>query len=207
MEKYHLYIVFSSTPYRIGRLIRGVTRQEYNHVSIALDQELSKMYGFARRYYKTPFFGGFVHESPSRYCPNGIPSRIKICRIPVTQEQHEELETRLLCMHRNKEQYLYNYISLLGILFRRRIPVRDAYLCIEFAVDVLHEILPDTVPKVYSSVHELEQRLEDYTTYIGPIPQPNSRDDAFYAEKPLPHPLLTSLRNILALFPRLGSNS
>jgi hypothetical protein len=67
MQTQYVYIVFSSTPYRIGKFIRRLTREAYNHVSIALDPDLTKMYGFARRYYRTPFYGGFVRESLSRY--------------------------------------------------------------------------------------------------------------------------------------------
>ena len=87
MEKQHIYVVFSSTPYKMGKFIRAMTRESYNHVSIALDESLSQMYSFSRRYYRTPLYGGFVHESRSRYHVNGDATRICLCALPVTSQQ------------------------------------------------------------------------------------------------------------------------
>ena len=79
----YIYVVFSSTPYKIGKTIRMLTGEKYNHVSISLDAELTQMYSFARRYYKTPFYGGFVKESLSRYQLNQNKATIKICKMGV----------------------------------------------------------------------------------------------------------------------------
>ena len=72
-----LYVLFSATPYRMGKCIRFITGEPYNHVSIATEEDLRECYGFARRYYETPFYGGFVTERPSRYIHNG-PAAISI---------------------------------------------------------------------------------------------------------------------------------
>ena len=71
MDGPFLYIVVSSTPSRMGHFIRRITGQDYNHISVSLDPQLLTMYSFARRYYRTPLFGGFVQETPARYCING----------------------------------------------------------------------------------------------------------------------------------------
>ena len=63
-ETEYLYVVFSATPYRMGKLIRFVTREPYNHVAISTEASLTRMYSFARRFYRTPFYGGFVTEEP-----------------------------------------------------------------------------------------------------------------------------------------------
>lgn len=102
-----VYIVFSSTPFRMGKLVRQLTGDKYNHISISLDRELTRMYSFARRYYKMPFYGGFVRESVSRYNLDGKTTQVCICAIPVTTSQFEILETQLHTMETNKEHYLY----------------------------------------------------------------------------------------------------
>ena len=109
----YIYVVFSSTPYKIGKTIRALTKEQYNHVSIALDAELTQMYSFARRYYKTPFYGGFVKETLSRYQLNKNKATIHICKIPVTKQQYDKTRIRMRQMLRNSKRYLYNHISIL----------------------------------------------------------------------------------------------
>lgn len=202
LENSYVYIVFSSTPYRIGRMIRRVTRERYNHVSIALDEELTQMYGFARRYYRTPLYGGFVKESTSRYCFEGKTTDIRLCRLPVSAQQYRQLSERLDAIYEQREHYLYNYLTVLSSPFRRRFPVQDAYICTEFCAEVLHGLGQPVDPEKYYSVGQLESLLERYTVYTGPIPHTAPYDTEYYADKPIPHPVLTSMRCFFALFPR-----
>lgn len=203
MEEQYVYIVFSSTPYRIGRFIRKFTGEDYNHTSIALDAELTKMYGFARRYYRTPFYGGFVRESRSRYHLNGTPASIRICRLPVTPLQYQTLCHLLEGMHQNQEAYPYNHLSIVTALFRRPIKVQDAYTCIEFCVHILHTLGIDLDPDQYYTVGEVEQLLRPYAIYTGPMPAPEEYDHAFYAHKPVHRPVAATFSSILKLFRRL----
>ena len=83
------------TPYKIGKMIRTLTGEPYNHVSIALDEELDRMYAFARRYCRVPLYGGFVKETTSRYAPDGVPSMVKIHKLPVSPEAYDALAQRL----------------------------------------------------------------------------------------------------------------
>lgn len=202
MENQFIYIVFSSTPYRIGKFIRGLMQETYNHVSIALDEDLNRMYGFARRYYRTPFYGGFVRESRSRYHLNGKPANIRICRLPVTPLQHETLCHFLEGMHQNQEAYPYNHLSIITALFRRPVKVQDAYTCIEFCVHILHTLGIDLDPDKYYSIGELEQLLRPFAVYTGPMPAPEEYDHDFYARKPVHRPVATTLSSILTLLNR-----
>jgi len=100
----NIYVVFSATPYLIGKAIRHVTGQTYNHVSIALDENLAQMYGFARRFYRTPLYGGFVKETLSRYQVNGKATQICVCKLPVTEDQYNALAARLNIMFSDKKR-------------------------------------------------------------------------------------------------------
>lgn len=203
MQRY-IYIVFSSTPYFIGKAIRCITGAAYNHTSIALDPELKKMYGFARRYYRTPLYGGFTHETLSRFHINSKSSHICICAVPVTPEQYADLESLLAQMHRNKDRYLYNHFSAIMTPLRKPIPAKDAYTCVEFCVNILHrlDIIPD--PQKYYSIKDLQQLLQPYIIFTGTMPF-GDFDTAYYAKKPVPYPTLTTIRDLLKLFPRLGA--
>lgn len=201
---HYIYIVFSSTHNRIGRMVRKITGESYNHASIALDENLSRMYGFARRYYQTPLYGGFVRESLSRYHQNGYAAQICICRIPVTQEQYDALEKKLGDMYENRQHYLYNHLSALGALAHRRIRARDAYTCIEFCVQILHTLGIEVDPQKYYSVCDVKKMLESCCIYTGPIPT-GEYDADFYRKSPVPYPIWNTLRDMVKLLPRLNA--
>lgn len=200
MEQY-VYIVFSSTPYKIGKLIRGFTGERYNHVSISLDRDLTQMYSFARRYYRTPFYGGFVKESRARYHLNGTPSQIKICRLAVSQESYDQLAARFCAMYERREQLLYNHLSVVTIPFHRLIHLKDARICSEFVVEQLHHLGMPINPRRYYSVGTLEKLLEDRQVYTGDALPPDD-DDSFFDRHPVPY--FTTIRSFGQLLCRIG---
>ena len=66
-----IYIVLSRTQTRFGRCIRLVARQQYNHVSIALDPALTQLYAYARPRQYALLQGGLVRETQDRYTVGG----------------------------------------------------------------------------------------------------------------------------------------
>lgn len=202
MENRFIYIVFSATPYKMGKFIRKFTGETYNHVSIALDEKFTRMYGFARRYYHTPFYGGFVRESLSRYHVNGNATDVCVCRLPVTDAQYQTLEALLLQMEQNQAHYLYNHLSAVAAIFRRPVKRTDAYTCVEFCVQILKDLGIDLNPNRYYTVGYLEQLLRPNVIYTGPMPIPQEYDAAYYARKPVAHPAYTTVKDIAALLRR-----
>ncbi len=202
MENCYIYIVFSSTPYRIGRIIRRITQESYNHVSISLDEDLTKMYGFARRYYCTPLYGGFVRETPARYQVKGVSADICLCKLPVTAGQYADLEHLLSRMEENKSHYIYNHLSALGALVHKRIRVKDAYTCVEFCIKILHGLNLNINPKQFYTVYDLQKLLQSYVVYTGVMPQNTQTDEHFFAKQPLLHSAAVTVRDMFRLIPR-----
>lgn len=202
--QHYIYVVFSATPYKMGALIRKATGQVYNHVSISLSETYSPMYSFARRYYRTPFYGGFVCESPSRYYVKGKATSICVCSLPVSDEQYICVHERLESMLSDQDRYLYNHLSAMATLARKPIRAADAYTCIEFCVSVLHSIGVDLDPGKYHTIDDVLQILNEHVVYTGPMPTSDDVDAAYYAKKPVPHPVWFTVRDILKLFPRLS---
>ena len=197
----YLYFVFSSTPNRMGRFIRSATRCPYNHVSLSLDPSLDRMYSFARRHYRTPFYGGFVRESRSRYFIGKKAAQICICRLPVSAEDLESLSLRLEEMEKHNQQYLYNHISAVTGYFKKSYPAKDAYTCVDFASKVLGQLgyLASSKQQSVGSLHRL---LKPFATYTGPMFPPQQQDEAYFSQKPLAHPFRTSVRQVARLIPR-----
>lgn len=58
-----IYLVLAHTGTTLATIIKYYTKDEFSHVSIALDDELEEMYSFGRLNPYNPFWGGFVHEN------------------------------------------------------------------------------------------------------------------------------------------------
>lgn len=57
-----IYIILTHTGTMLSNIIKKYTKDEFSHVSIALDKELNRMYSFGRLNPYNAFYGGFVHE-------------------------------------------------------------------------------------------------------------------------------------------------
>ncbi len=195
----YLYIVFTSTPYKLGTLIRKVTHEKYNHISISLDQELTSMYSFARRYYRTPFYGGFVQETLSRYHVNDKSVKLQVCKIPVSDPVYERICKKLKDMVTNNNTYTYNYYSAVASLFKKRLPIDNAYTCVEFCVEILQLAgLPLDLQKYYA-IGDLVKLLHPYRIYEKTIKTKCRCENQFFCRKPVPHPVLESVSSIYHL--------
>lgn len=200
MEQRYLYVIFSATPYRMGRFIRCVTGDPYNHVSIATERDLHRLYAFARRYYCTPLYGGFVTEAPCRFHHNGDTAQIALYRLPLTESQWEILQRRLHDMEDSPHRYLYNHLSAALAPFHRKISVPDAFTCAEFTVSILQELGFDFHSDRFYSIGRIAELLEGNQVYRGEFPAPPEENEVFFDPHPLRHPIFASTRDILKLF-------
>ncbi len=198
-DQKYLYILFSATPYRLGRWIRLATGEPYNHVAIATEEDLREYYGFARRYYQTPFYGGFVTERPSRYRHEDRISSIRLYRLPLTQSQWTQVESLLDHMRSCPERYLYNHLSAMMAPIHIKIRVKDAFTCVEFVVMVLSRLGFDFDAARFYTIGGIAERLERYCVYTGSFPAPAEEEHSFFQDCPVRHPLYASARSIFQL--------
>lgn len=198
-QQKYLYIIFSATPYRMGRWIRFVTGEPYNHVSIATDEGLEELYAFARRYYRTPFYGGFVTEYPYRYHYHGNPAQILLCRLPLNNAQWQHLRQRLDRMQADPRRYIYNHLSALTAPFRHKVKVPDAYTCAEFTVSILQELGFNFRNDRFYSIGDIADELEDHRIYTGDFPAICEDSSQFFRRHPVSHPVLRSIRDFFKL--------
>ena len=68
MEKdEYIYIVLVKALTGLGRIARKITRYEYTHIAISLDENLEDFITFSRRKHYSPFDAGFMHEKRQYY--------------------------------------------------------------------------------------------------------------------------------------------
>ena len=110
-----IYIILTHTGTTLSKIIKSYTKDEFSHVSIALDVMLEEMYSFGRVHPYNPVWGGFVHEKINE----GIYKRFKkttslIYSLEITDDQYERVNQTI----RNIEskRYYYFFMSSAGIL-------------------------------------------------------------------------------------------
>ena len=136
MKKIYFVLTYSGTA--LGRIIKFKTKTTYSHVSIALDENLERMYSFSRIYPYICFIGGFVHEKLNEGSFKRFKNtKAQICYIEVTDYQYEKIEKQIKMFIKNKKSYKFNVLGLIYIFFDKRIHRDNYFYCAEFVKYIL----------------------------------------------------------------------
>ncbi len=175
LHQRYIYLVFSSTPSRFGRMIRFASGAHFNHVSLAFDSSLRKLYSFGRRKNNIPINAGLVQEYPDRFSLRKVDYvGVRIYRIPVTHRQYRLGKTRIRQLM-NDEQYLYNLFSVVFYPIFKGFYTYKAYTCVEFVIHMLrfmnievptrkpsYKYLPDELESILGFDNYFEGNLLEY---------------------------------------------
>lgn len=172
-----IYIILTHTGTALSKIIKKYTKDEFSHVSIALDKELNEMYSFGRLHPSNPFWAGFVHE----YIHSGTFKRFyktmtKVYFLEVTDEQYQEVKKAIEEIKAERKKYKFNIIGLFAAGFNKRIQKENYLYCAEFVKHVIDKAniktnLPEIVkPEDFKKVEGLQEiysgLLRDYDTTI-----------------------------------------
>lgn len=135
-----IYIVITHTGTLLSKIIRSYTKDEFSHVSLALDIDLKQMYSFGRLNPYNPFFGGFVQE----YQDYGTfkrfkNTRTKIIELDTTDDQFDKLRKNIQYFKENKNKYKFNVKGMFSAGFDIKIEKKDSFYCAEFVKFILEE--------------------------------------------------------------------
>ena len=87
MKKVYFVLTYSGTI--LGRIIRCKTGKMYTHVSIALDENLERMYSFSRLNPYNCFIGGIMLEKLNTGCLKRFKkTKEMICYIEIPNHQY-----------------------------------------------------------------------------------------------------------------------
>ncbi|WAA12500.1 hypothetical protein [Fervidibacillus halotolerans] len=132
-----IYILLTDTGTFLNRVIKWFTQAPYNHASIAFDEQLEEIYSFGRKQPRNPLIAGFVKEDvysgTYRYFQN---TRCLILKIEVSEMEYERIRQIIDYFKQNKDQFSYNLIGLLGVLFHYPISKKNSYFCSQFVAEV-----------------------------------------------------------------------
>ena len=159
-----IYIVLTHTGTSLSKFIKIYTKDEFSHVSIALDDKLKQMYSFGRLNPYNPFIGGFVHA----YIDKGTFKRFnrtkaKVYSLAITEQQYEKIENEIRKMEKEKEKYKFNLLGLFAVGFHKKVRVHNAFYCAEFVKYVMDQAeittqLPEIVkPEDFKKIQNLKE--------------------------------------------------
>lgn len=140
-----IYIILTHTGTVLSRIIKKYTKDEFSHVSIALDKELNRMYSFGRLNPYNAFYGGFVHE----YINEGTfkrfyKTRAKIYSLEISDEQYKEISKNIIKFEQSKDKYKFNTVGLFAVGIHKRIQKENRFYCAEFVKYILEKSGVDT---------------------------------------------------------------
>lgn len=180
----HIYIIISETTTRFGYVLRRVGKVRFNHAAVALDENLNEWYSFARKQYHAALICGLVKENMDRYTLRRYSNvQAVIFRIPVTQEQYQNVRNMIMGIEQDKE-YMYNLFSVLTFPLLKGFAIYKAYSCIEFTTTVLMRLgIPLSKPTYQYTPDDLLELLAEYQFFEGNLldyKKPAERDDYYF---------------------------
>lgn len=168
-----IYLILTHTGTTLSTIIKCYTKDEFSHVSIALDKELNTMYSFGRLRPNNPFIGGFVHEG----IDFGTFKRFKntqseIYSLEIADNKYEKIKEEIKKFESNKEKYKFNIIGLFAVSINKKIHYKDTFYCAEFVKYLFEKVkidnnLPDIIrPQDFKKLKYIELvysgKLKDY---------------------------------------------
>lgn len=127
MKRIYIILTYSGTV--LSRIVKAYTGAEYSHVSIGLDENLTKMYSFGRLNPYNPFIGGFVHEGINI----GTFKRFKntqtaVYSIMISDEQYNRLNQIIHKVEATSQEYKFNFVGLVAVALHMKIQRRRGFL-------------------------------------------------------------------------------
>lgn len=189
-----IYIVLTQTGTYLSKVIKKVTGNKYNHVSISLKEDLSGMYSFGRRNPYNALVAGFIQESPKF----GTFKRFKntVCQIlelEISEESYRIIEDIVKRFYEERDRFKFNMIGI--IMASKKINYQKTYrkfYCSQFVryLLVCAHIIPDdffgkvVTPQDFAllpnAVSVYEGLLREYSVSTEPSPVlPLSEEEKF----------------------------
>ena len=165
----YLYFVISQTPTKFGSIVRKLGKIKYNHASVSLDPQLTKMFSFGRLQHNTLLLAWLMPEHLHRFTLRKYKKvDCTIFRIPVSEEQYYRVCNTITTI-KNDPKYMYNYLSVLLFPIFHGFEVYKSYSCIEFVMHILNDDLQLPIEKRLCSYtpDDLLKMLSSYVYYSG----------------------------------------
>ena len=133
-----IYIILTHTGTILSTIIKYYTKDEFSHISIALDADLEEMYSFGRLNPYNPFWGSFIHEHINKGTFKRFKkTRTEVYSMFVTDEQYDKAKKTITYFEKNKQKYKFNVLGLACVSINKKIIKKNTFFCAEFVKHIL----------------------------------------------------------------------
>lgn len=167
MKDKTIYILFMNTGTYLSKLIHLYTKKPLNHVSIAFDEDLTRVYSFGRKQPRNPFSGGFVQEDiRSKFLKH---SECALYTFRLTEAEYNEIETMVKQFEKDQDRYRYNFLGLIAFLFKIKLQRKHAYFCSQFVATLLYrtESFQPSKPACFTKPEDIRNQTGMKLVYYG----------------------------------------
>lgn len=184
MEKdVYIYIVLVKALTGLGRIVRKITRYEYTHIAISLDENLEDFITFSRRKHYSPFDAGFMHEKREYYAFGKNKNvKVKVFKIKISQYNKEKIIEYIDKIENDKE-YIFNFYSMITMPIFHGIRIFKAHTCMSFVGKVIELSECVELKKKYYkyNIKEIDDLLKGYL--LSEVNLEKNKEDNKYMKK------------------------
>lgn len=134
-----IYILLTNTGSLLSTAIGFYTKQRFNHVSIALNDDFKAIYSFGRKHPKNPIVGGFVNEVETQIYEYFDGTSCIVLKKVVSAEKYARILESIKKFETDKYIYSYNLIGFAGFIVNMPIKRQNAFFCSQFVGEVLKQ--------------------------------------------------------------------
>lgn len=145
-----IYILLTDTKTAVSKISKMITKQPYNHVSVAFDDQLTEVYSYAIKTTTNGLRGGLMREGDDL---KG--SDYSLYSVSITDEVFDKIKFRVHELSSQVNDTSYNYLGLINAIWRKDIfLVEDSkrMICSQFVVELLRSSGVDIFKNKHASV-------------------------------------------------------
>ena len=136
MKKVYILLTRSGTD--CSRIVYALTRDEFTHASLAMNEDFDNLYSFTRKYKNIMLPAGFNSESVYHGVMGRSDNmRCAVYEIIVTDEAHERMKSIIRNFRVNRRRYRYNIFGLLTCKFNVIYDRKGYFFCSQFVYHTL----------------------------------------------------------------------
>lgn len=163
-EKKYIYVVLVKALTGLGKFSRKISKYEYTHISVALDEKMDVFYTFSRKLHSCPFNAGFMREKREHYAfGNNEKVKIKVFKLPVSNTSYSKVEEYINEIEKDKE-YIFNLYSMLTMPILHGFKIYKTHNCMSFVSKIIELTNIVNMDKKYYkyNIKEIDMLLNSY---------------------------------------------
>lgn len=168
MEKQeYVYIVLIKALTGLGTVGRKITKYEYTHIALSMDEKLDDFITFSRKKHYSPFESGFMHETRDCYIfGSNEKVKIKAFKLPVQKENLNKINIYIRKIEKDPE-YIFNLYSMITMPIIHGFRIYKTHNCMSFIGKIieLSQVVPMDKRYYKYSIKDMDELLGNYLYY------------------------------------------